>query len=168
MTGQIDLLIVVLMAILAANVGQGEHRPRSQCLLDASAELVTYRQFVIVGVDAGDSCRQNRQGCRGDGAAVLKVESRIGEGNVIQRRVHVARRVDGAVVHIVALNALVHGAKSTADYGFALAGQVIGESDAGAESSPVIVDQAGRNPVLAADANAVRVELHARQDRIRT
>ena len=73
-----------------------------------------------------------------------------------------------APLYMSALNALVHGAKSTADHGFALAGQVIGEADAGAEISPVIVHQAVRNPVLAADANAVRVELHSRQDRIRT
>ena len=71
------------------------------------------------------------------------------------------------VVHVVALNALVHDAEAAAHDRLAAAGQVIGEAEARTEVRPVIVHQALGNAVLSGDADAVQVERNAGENRIR-
>ena len=75
------------------------------------------------------------------------------------------RHVSTGVVHVVALDALVHGANAAADYVLAAARQVIGETDARAERCPVVGHHAVRVAVHAGDANAIQIELEGAQCR---
>ena len=79
--------------------------------------------------------------------------------DVVEGKRSAERLVRTSVVHVVALNALVHNAESAADHGCAGTGQVIGKTDTRTESRPVIRHQALRNSVLPGDTEAVHVEL---------
>src|SRR4029077_6568065 len=87
---------------------------------------------------------------------------------VVERNRCAEWNIGTGVVHVVALNALVHGAESAADDRLALARQVIGKAQTRTEGSPVVIHQTFWNSILARDANAVQIELLACQDRIGT
>jgi hypothetical protein len=59
------------------------------------------------------------------------------------------------------LDAAIHHAKAAPEYGFGLACEVISETDAWAECGPVVIGEAFGNPIDAADADTVLVELEA-------
>ena len=77
------------------------------------------------------------------------------------------RNVRAGVVHVVALNALVHDAEAAANDRLAVAGQVIGKAETRTKVRPVIVHEALRNAVLFGDADAVQVERNAGENGIR-
>ena len=63
-------------------------------------------------------------GRTGSAAAVMvpagsNVEPRVGERNIVDRGAGIEWGVRGPVIHIVALNAVVHDAKAATDNGFA-------------------------------------------------
>ena len=70
------------------------------------------------------------------------------------------------VVHVVALNALVHDAEPATDNSLAAAAHVVGKSETRTKCCPVIVDQAFGHAVLARDTDAVEIEWNACKDRI--
>jgi hypothetical protein len=162
---EIDFPVIVLMPALAADVGQAQNRSGSQSLLNADTVLGARRRLVSKG-NAGNADGKNRQIRRAYRAAGAKVETRIGERNVGQRGAGIKGSVRGPVVHIVALNAVVHDAKSAADDRLALAREVIGKTDAWPEGRPVVVGQTLGDSVLTSDPDAVFIELQSRQDRV--
>src|SRR5882757_1250437 len=72
------------------------------------------------------------------------------------------------IVHVVALNALVHQAETATNNGLASAGDVIGESDTRTERSPVIVHQAFWYAILTGNTNSVEVKRNVGENRVRT
>ena len=70
--------------------------------------------------------------------------------------------VRAGVVHVVALDALVHHAEAAADNGLAAAGKVIGKADARTKRCPLIIHQTlGNSGRLTRDADTVQIELSA-------
>src|SRR5882762_167564 len=107
------------MAALVADVIHREHRLGRERVLNAHAILVAYRQFVIGHSQTCDTCRVNRlsrSGTSRDG------DTWIVQGNAVESDVQTERNVRTGVIHVVALDALVHDAKSTADNRLAAAG----------------------------------------------
>jgi len=154
---QVVLGIVVLEAVCVAHIGRGQHGLRTERVLYAEAPLIAGRLFVSASVQAGDIGWVNRK----DSLIARRQRNR----RIIEldwgRRVDLQaeRDVRAGVVHVIALNALIHHAETAADNGLAGAAQVVGKTDTRTEVRPVVVDQALRYAVLARDANAVQVEL---------
>ena len=147
------------MAVLVSDVGNREDRLSIQRALDTDAILVACRELVIVHRQAGD--------VRGvDGPArcgtACEGNTRVDKLNAVQSDAQAERNIGAGVVHVVALNALVHHAEAAADNSLASAGEVVGKSYARTKGCPVIVDQALRNAVLPGDADSIQVERDAR------
>src|SRR5579859_912521 len=152
------------MATHVAHIIHSEHCLRAKSVLHANAPLVADGEFVIVYGQAGDAGGVNR------------LNHRVSRGERYARVEHLNARViyleaKGAiwtgVVHVVALNALVHDAEAAADHGLASAGEVISKAQARTESGPVVVNQALGDAVLARNANAFQIERNASKNRIR-
>src|SRR5207249_1522081 len=63
--------------------------------------------------------------------------------------VQAERNIGTGIVHVVALDALVHDAKAAANNGLAPAVEVVGKAEARTEGSPVVIHQAFGHAVLA-------------------
>ena len=72
--------------------------------------------------------------------------------------VRAKRDVGTGVVHIVALDSFVHDSETAPQNGLASTADIIGETDARSEISPIVLNQTGGNSVLAGDANPVQIE----------
>src|SRR5580704_12707039 len=153
------------MTGLIANVASGQNRLRAELALHADAVLVAYRQLVIVHIQAGNARSVDGLNCS---RPSLQCDAWVVHRDAVETHLQAERDVRTGVVHVVALNALIHDAESAADNGLAGSSDVIGEPDARTESSPVVVDQALGNAVLAGDANSVQVERNAGEDGVRT
>src|ERR1017187_317989 len=105
-------------------------------MLHAEAVLVANWQLVLHLVEAGDT--GDRDGCY-KGIATAEVSRRIHKRNVVERYVRTERYVGAGIVHVVALDALVHCAKAAAENRLAGPGEIIGEADARTERCPVVV-----------------------------
>src|SRR5262249_39584180 len=99
---------------------------------------------------------------------ISDVKPRIRQRNAVESGLQITRGIGGAIVHVVALNTLIHGGKSTADDCLAAASQVIGKTKAWPPIVPVVIYETFRNPVLATDPDSILVELNAGKDRIGT
>src|ERR1700721_871688 len=135
---EIDFPVVVLVPTLAPHIGYAQDRLVHQCLLNANAVLVARRRLVIKS-DPGYADGKHRQIPRANDAARPGLEARVGEGDIVQCGAGIERSVRRPVVHVIALDAVIHHAKATSHYGFGLPCQVIGETDAWSESGPVVV-----------------------------
>src|SRR5206468_8791095 len=82
--------------------------------------------------------------------------------------VQAERNIGTGIVHVVALDALVHDAKAAANNGLAPAVEVVGKAEARTEGSPVVIHQAFGHAVLAGNPDAIQVERNTRKDRVRT
>src|SRR5580700_5331259 len=131
-------------------------------MLNAEAPLVASGLLVIRFVQARDIRRVDRQntggaGCQREPGIVKLHRSRCidlqAEGNV-----------GSGVVHVVALNALVHDAKAATNDALPVAAEVVGETDTRTEVSPVVVHQALWNTVLLGNSNTVEVERNASEN----
>src|SRR5262249_24819997 len=142
-----------------ADIGDREDALGVQRALDAQAPLIAGRLLVFGKVQTGDVRRIDGQRT---GRAGSEREARIVE---LHRAGSIQLEAEGnvrtSVVHVAALNALVHDAETAAEHGLAVAEEVIGEANAWTEGVPVVVDEALRDPVLAGDADAVQVKGHA-------
>ena len=63
----------------------------------------------------------------------------IGKRHVIEVNAGGEGNVRSSIVHVVALDALVHDAESATDDGLAVSTDVIGKSDAGTKGEPVVI-----------------------------
>src|SRR5579864_757058 len=154
------------MATLVADIADGKHGLGAQGALHSDAVLVAGGQFIVVNIQAGDIGRidgPSRSRTRGKGQAG------IGHLDAVQVNLQAKRNVGAGVVHVVALDALVHDAEAAADDGLAGAREVIGKAEARTESGPVVIDKTLGNAVLAGDADAVGVkeDTSARENGVR-
>src|SRR5271170_2051028 len=152
------------MATLVAHIIRRQHRLRVQSVLHADAVLVAYGKFVIVYVQAGDARRVNG---KNDGGSRGESYTRVVHFHARVIDLEAKGNVRTGVVHVVALNALVHDAESAAYNSLARPCEVISKAQPRTESGPVVVNQALRNAVLARNANAVQIERNASKNRIR-
>ena len=144
------------MAALIADVANRQHRLSGNGVLHANAVLVANRQFVIVHGQPGKVGSVNRQCC---GCTRGESKAWVSHLNVSGIDLQAKGNIGTGVVHVVALNALVHDAESAADNSLAPASQIVGKAKTRTEGRPVIVHQTLWNAVLAGYANAVQVEL---------
>ena len=120
----------------------------------AQAVLIAHRQFVVVAGHASDARHNDRHSkCAAGGKAGV----RIGQGHIVEIDCGTERHIGASVIHVVALNALIHHAEATTDNSFAGTAEVISKADAGTEVRPVIVNEALRYAVLAGYADTVEV-----------
>src|ERR1019366_7166584 len=161
---KIDLAPIALVPVLVADISYGQYGFLPQRLLHAKAVLGAGGQLVISPAQARDGGRDNRQCWERHAGRSLGLWIR--QKNVVEGDAGAERNVRAGVVHVVALNAFVHQAKSAADYGLALAGDVIGKSNARTESGPVVVHQTLRDPIQTVDTHAVRIQRNRCQDGI--
>src|ERR1700738_4751025 len=106
------------MTVLVSDIGDSQDRFRVELTLDAYAVLIARGQFVVVygkpryvcGVNRAARCRTGRERY----ARVLQCDT-------LEPNVQAEGNIRAGVVHIVALNALVHDAKAAADHGLAAA-----------------------------------------------
>src|SRR5580704_12095746 len=133
-------------------------------MLNSDAPLVADREVVVVNGQPGDAGSVDRQ-C--GGRAGSQRESWVGE---LDRAwcgdLQAERDVGSGVVHVVALNALIHDAEAATDDGLASTRQVVGKTQSGTKRRPVIAHQALGNSVLARDADSVQVQRNARKNRV--
>ena len=123
-------------------------------MLNTHAELRNPRCRIFL-VNPDDSGGNDWNG----DSAVAPGSVRVGEQNVACPQGVPKRGIGSTVVHVVALNAFVHDAIATANYGFATAGQVVGKPETRPEVRPGIIGKSFGNSVLASDTYPVEVEL---------
>src|ERR1019366_6020916 len=114
---QIGLTPVALVPVLVANISYGQYGLLSQRLLHAKAVLGARRKFVMGPAQARDGGSDNRQCWKRHARRSLGLWIR--QKNVVEGDAGAERNVRPGVVHVVALDAFVHQAKSAADYGLA-------------------------------------------------
>ena len=152
------------MAVLAANIGHGQHR-LSDGLLDAQAELRASRRSIVILVQASDVIDRDRI------AGIVKPVWRLVLGSdrdtLLKFDARRKRNSSRVVVHVVALDALVHDAVAAPDHGLAIASYIIGKSKTRSEVRPRIVHAPFRNPANVADADSIQIELLTRKNRVR-
>src|SRR3974377_1242887 len=104
------------MPVLAPNIRDGQHG-LANGVLDAQAELRASWRFVLVFIEAGDVVdgdrRLKRLACQHAGLGIR-------EGNVGETDAGSKRHGSRIVVDVVALDAFVHDAVSTADNSLAV------------------------------------------------
>src|SRR2546430_756665 len=161
---QVDVAVVVLMPTLIADITYRQNSLGGKGVLNADAVLVARRQLVIVHCQADDAGCVDRP-CSGCPSG--EREAWVRHLDVIEADLQTERNVGTGVVHVIALNALVHDAEPTADNCLTAATQVIGKTKTWTEGCPVIVDQALRNPILSGDADSIQVKWNACKNRIR-
>src|SRR5277367_750828 len=151
------------MAALVANVSYRQHRLGSESALHAEAPLVADRWLVIANIHACDPSWVNRKSHRRTRRESDTRVSHRYEGGI---DLEAERNIRTGVVHVVALNALVHDAESAADNRLAASREVPGKADARTKGIPMIVDEALRYAHLSRDADAVQIERNAGKNRI--
>src|SRR5256885_5066687 len=152
------------MPTLIADITYRQNSLGGKGVLNADAVLVARRQLVIVHCQADDAGCVDRP-CSGCPSG--EREAWVRHLDVIEADLQTERNVGTGVVHVIALNALVHDAEPTADNCLTAATQVIGKTKTWTEGCPVIVDQALRNPILSGDADSIQVKWNACKNRIR-
>ena len=80
--------------------------------------------------------------------------------DAVEGWVRIARGVHGTVIHIVALNAFVHHAESTAYDRLSLTGKVVSTAQPRPPIVPGVVDQTFGDSVYSADPDPVQIELY--------
>src|SRR5690242_4098794 len=123
-------------------------------MLNAQAVLITCWIFVVGSVEAGDARSVNRS--RGCGARGER-QAWVGELRVIHRDVQAEWNVRTSIVHVVALDALIHDAETAADDRLAVAGQIVRKAEPRTKGRPVVIHQAFGHTVLTRDADAIQV-----------
>src|SRR5258708_7913544 len=106
-------------------------------MLDADAVLVAGRKFVIVYGQARYVCGINRSARFRSGS---ERDARVCQCDTLEADVQAEGNIGAGIVHVVALDALIHDAKAAADNGLAAASKVIAEPEARSEGCPVIID----------------------------
>src|SRR4051812_40049500 len=101
------------MAVLISDISYRQHRLRAQRSLNTDAVLIADRQFVLLGVQPGDVSDRNRGYECSAGYAAVRIRQE--NAAAIERDRRTKRNVGTGVVHVVALNALVHGADPATD-----------------------------------------------------
>src|SRR5690348_2911507 len=112
--GPVQLLPVAEVPGEAADVRHRQHSPVRHLLLNSEAVLRDARRWIVFA-DPGHRGGYDRN----RNSSALPGGVRVGEQDVVGIQAVSVWRIRGAVVHIVALNAFVHEAESTADHGFA-------------------------------------------------
>ena len=153
------------MPVLIAYVGDRQNGLRTERVLNTSAVLSAGCRLVVIDSQASNVRRLNglergrRSGRKQD---VWILELHAGQANV-----QTEGDVWTGIVHVVALNALVHDGESAPNDRLAATGQVISKAKMRTEGRPVVVHQALGYAVLPGSPNAVQVQGNARQDRVR-
>src|SRR5438874_716075 len=162
---EVGVRVVVLLTALVANVHYGQHCPGSELVLNAGAVLVGDGQLVMIHGQAGDV----GNGDRSNGlCTVLHERLRVIQRHVAEANVGAERDVRTSVIHVVALDALVHRAEPAAHNRLAGAGQVVGESEPRAKRRPLRIHQTLWNARrLSGNADAVQVKLGAGKNGVR-
>src|SRR5580765_2552608 len=99
-------------------------------MLHTNAPLVADRQLIVVNGKTSDVRSIDRTGSCGTAG---ECDARVRQSYAVEGDAQAERNVGTGVVHVVALDALVHCAKAAANYGLATASQVIGKADARTE-----------------------------------
>src|SRR5579859_5015829 len=149
------------MAVGVANVRHREDGLRAESMLNAQAVLAAGRQLVVGAINAGKA--RSVDWPNGLSAGFGR-NTRIRQLCVVQSDAQAKGNVRAGVVHVVALNALVHEAKTAANDGLAVSGEVIGKAKTRTESCPVVIHQALGNAILSRDADTVQVKRYARKN----
>src|SRR5690242_4924583 len=141
------------MPTLAADVRRSHDRLASQGMLHSGAVLVAYRCLVVVLGNTRDAGYHDRQ----TGEAVPGHYTRLGNSKEdrVKSRAGAEWDICTSVVHIVALDALVHRSKARTYHRRTFAGQIVGKSHSRTKLSPVIVNHAMRNSGLTRDSDPV-------------
>src|SRR6185437_11442934 len=105
-------------------------------MLYANAPLVADRKLIVVNGKTSDVRSIDRTASC---SAAGKCDARVRQRYAVEGDAQTERDVGAGVVHVVALDALVHCAEAAANHGLAAASQVIGKADARTEGGPVIV-----------------------------
>src|SRR6266567_1648238 len=162
---KVDVGVVVLLAALVPDIHDGEHCPGSERVLDADAVLVRHRQLVLVDGQTGDAGDRNRSDGR---LTVLQERTGVIQRYITEVNGGTERNVRAGVIHIVALDTLVHHAETAAQNRLTGARQIVGKSEPRTKRCPLGIDQPlGNASCGARNADTVQVELVAGKDRIR-
>src|SRR5207248_5118058 len=153
---KIDLLRVALPPVLVPHIGNGEDGISPNGLLNPKAVLVTGWHFVLT-VEAHNGRNRDHTRGRNSSATCKSANVRIGEKNIVDVQINVERTVGRGIVHVVALNSLIHGAEAAAEHSRAMPGHVEGKSYSWLEGVPSVVHQTLRNSVLSLDTDAIQV-----------
>src|SRR6266404_2108129 len=135
-------------------------------MLNANAPLVASRQLVFLSVQTGNAGWVDWQNT---GRAGCQIEARIVQFDW-PRRVHLQTKwnVRASIVHIVALNPLVHDSESATDHGLPVACEVVSEAEARTEGCPVVVYEPLRYAILPGNPDTIQVEGNAGENRVWT
>src|SRR5579883_2884351 len=151
------------MPTLVADVADRQHGSRAQGVLNADAVLVTGREIVIIHSQAGDDSGVDGPSRR---RACIESQARVGHFHSVEAALQAVRNVGTGVVHIVALDAFVHDTESATKDSLAATRQIIGKAEAGTEGGTVIIVEALRNAILTGNADAIKVERNAGENRV--
>src|SRR5208282_5011119 len=160
------------MAVLISDVLDAQHGLGAQRVLDTQTVLIACRKFVVVHVQAVDGGGNDwERQASGRRRAGLNASRSAVNKDVVDVGGQAERSIGTGVVHVVALNALVHDAESAADDGLATAGEVISKAKAWTEGRPMIVHKALRDTETAVavtrDADSVQIDRNASENGIR-
>src|SRR5438128_871924 len=134
-------------------------------MLNTSAVLSAGCRLVVIDSQASNVRRLNGlERGRGTGRKqdVWILELHGGQANV-----QTEGDVWTGIVHVVALNALVHDGESAANDRLAATGQVVCKAEMRTEGRPVVVHQALGYSVLPRSPDSVQVQGNASEDRVR-
>src|ERR1700730_2416385 len=162
---EIVFAAVALMAALVSDISNCQYGLRVQLTLDADAPLIAGRKFVIVYGQTSYVRGVNRAA---RGSTSSERYARVLQCDALEADVQAEGDIGAGIVHVIALDALIHDAKPATDNGFAAARKVISEPEARSEGCPVIIDQTLRNTVFLGNTDSVQVERNARENRIGT
>src|SRR5262244_2582109 len=132
-------------------------------MLNASAVLSAGWWLVVINRKATgvEVCRLDRlEGGCGTG---LKQSTRILQCHAAHAGIQTEWNVRTGIVHVIALNAFVHDAKSAANDCLATTGQVVSKAEPRTEGRPVVVHESPGYAVLSSDADSVQVQRNTRQ-----
>src|SRR5712691_4944537 len=87
--------------------------------------------------------------------------------DALEANVQAEGNIGTGVVHVVALNALVHGPEAAADHGLAAARHVIRKTYARTERRPVVVHEPLRNAIFFRNADPIQIQRNVREDGVR-
>jgi len=146
------------VAIYTAHIGYRKHPPTSDGLLNTRAVRRGPWGWVVL-VNSDHSSRHDRNA----NTPAVGTVVRIGQENTRGTQRVPKRGISGAVIHVVALNALVHQAIAAANNGLATTGKVVSKTKARPEIPPCIVGQPSGDSILASNAHPVQVERIAAQ-----
>ena len=155
---------VTLMAVLVPDIVDRQNRLRIQRMLYAYAVLIARRKFVVIHGQASNIRGINRPTrCRTGSERY----ARVIQSDALEADVQTERNVRTGVVHVVALNALVHHAEAAADHRLAAARHVIGKTKTRTKGRPVVVHEPLRNTIFFRNADTIQVQWNTRENGVR-